>query len=340
MGIACSTFVSVSLKSLKFHKVAYVLAQKNKHQKALAILTKCADLAGKMAEESDKLVKKADALVQLSFGALLQANDDSNATLKQKDELKKRTDLLKAELKNKETQSKSFVKLIQDAKDDEKKAGIEARINETLSTVASFIPDWGRASEKTGQLSQEAREREAEARKTRRKLQEQERDNNAVIAEAVEKLKNSKFEDNELEKAINSLEITVNSMGKIKTVFLNAKQFWVGVQKHCEELKDTDILESFADDDTKAEFLDEIKTSGLGWMALGKVNLEAAIAMKSVDKNIDDIMCNLPNKKEADEMIQNLSTELLTSLKSENEQIQKLIDNNITTTTTTTTTTM
>lgn len=329
--ITCSTFVSVSLKSLSFHKVAYLLAQKDQPSKALDILTKCAELAGKMADESDKLVQKSDNLVQLSVQALLEANENSNATKQQKDELIKRTNEVKAELKNREKQAESLMNQIRDAREDEEKAGKEARKNETISMVTSFFgPLFSSVSGKTAKLSEDARAREAASLKQRRELQEKERENNAILAEAVERLKNSGMEENELIKAITSLEITVNTMGKVKTVFLNAKQFWVGVKKHCEALTDTAEAQSYGDPDVfeslKDEFLDEIKKSGLGWMALGKVNRQAAVAMKTVDADVDKVMCELPNKEEADKLIQELSGKILSDISIENANIQKAIE--------------
>ena len=54
-----STFVEVVLKALSFHKLAIILAEKDKLDKALTIFTEFGEFAQKMADECNKLVEKS-----------------------------------------------------------------------------------------------------------------------------------------------------------------------------------------------------------------------------------------------------------------------------------------
>ena len=61
-------------------------------------------------------------------------------------------------------------------------------------------------------------------------------------------------------------------------------------------------------------FIDELKQSGLSWLALGKTNYMASQAIKEVDAKTDQIMSNLPTKKEALEIVHREADAILNSI--------------------------
>jgi hypothetical protein len=73
--------------------------------------------------------------------------------------------------------------------------------------------------------------------------------------------------------------------------------------------------------DFQEEFIDELKHLGLSWLVLGKINYMASRAIKDVDGKVDQIMCNLPTKKEALAIVQREADPILSSLTNENSFI-------------------
>ena len=325
--ITSSTFVEVVLKSLNFHKIALVLADKDKGDKALAILENCAELAGKMETESEKLVQKADQLSNLSVSALLSANGNYVGSEEKKKEMIERANKIKENLDKMKTRARDLEKATVEAEAESEKAAKEAQEKETVVLISGFLGPIGvSVSNEANKQAGEARERESKASELKRELQAEERNVNADLAESLTKLQNSVIEKNELDKAIISLEITINTLGKVKTVFLNAKQFWVSVKTHCASLTSNKGAAAYADPavfkSCKEEFVEEIKKSGYDWLTLGKINRQAALAIRVVDKNIDGIMNDLPDKKKAEKLVNELTKTILGDIRKEQCMIE------------------
>lgn len=138
-------------------------------------------------------------------------------------------------------------------------------------------------------------------------LQKEEREGNSEIVEIASRLKGLTNNNNDLSRSINSLEMAIKALGKIKTTFELTKQYWEGVRKHCEKLKDKSILEALNSPDVKEDFIQELKDSALSWLALGKMSYKAMLSMKNVDAEADEIMNNLPTKEEAERLIKTLN---------------------------------
>ena len=75
------------------------------------------------------------------------------------------------------------------------------------------------------------------------------------------------------------------------------------------------------DSQMKTEFINSLQSSGLSWLALGKINRTANLTMRKVNNGIDGIMNNLPTKSEAATLISNLSSEVLTDLNAANNKL-------------------
>jgi hypothetical protein len=152
-------------------------------------------------------------------------------------------------------------------------------------------------------------------------LQKEEREVNAELASIGYRIRTLKKDDKDLTAAIASLELVITSLGKVKTTFEQTKQFWKGVQAQCESLannskfdvyKDIEELEEFKD-----AFIQDLKQSGLSWLALGKINFTAKEAIREVDAKTDKIMSNLPTKIEALQIVQSQADAILNSLVNE-----------------------
>ena len=87
--IATASFTDASLSALKCHKLALMMAEKNKLDTALKMLEKCSLIANKMANESEKLTNEADTLCQLCEKALLTAQKDENLSTDEKNKISK-----------------------------------------------------------------------------------------------------------------------------------------------------------------------------------------------------------------------------------------------------------
>jgi hypothetical protein len=79
-----SEFVDACISSLKLYKAAINLAEADKLDKALLLVSKTADLAQKMAEEAGKVEIEAQSLCQLSEEALGEAVDDKTVSAAEK----------------------------------------------------------------------------------------------------------------------------------------------------------------------------------------------------------------------------------------------------------------
>lgn len=143
-------------------------------------------------------------------------------------------------------------------------------------------------------------------------LQKELRHANADLAESVSKLASSHLEVDNLDKAIHSLEVTVQTLGKIKTVFENTRLFWMSVQNQCKKLADVECIKILSEigDGCLEELLDEVKRSGFNWLALGKINLTAKKSMENVNHTIDQIMTNLPSKEDATSLAHTMLAQL------------------------------
>lgn len=324
--VVSSTFVEVVLKALKYHKYSILFAEKKLMDLSLKYMKKCSIMAGRMAVESQKLVDEADKLIKLAVNALLSANSDYNGS---KNESRRIENMIKHiqldQAKQKEIK-KNLEKMIEDQNDKEKESTALAK--EKSGGFMGFIRVLTLGLINPNKGAVEAAERQAEeARKARIEFQEKQKANNLELQMSVEKLMGATNEKNRIQKAVLGLDVTIQTMGKVKTIFLNAKVFWIGVQKHVESLSTThEQLEELAEDeDFHEEYVNEVANSGYSWLAVGKTCRMAALAIREVDKGVDDIMRKIPTEKEAEELIKSLGGKILEGIKDDNKEIEENI---------------
>ena len=82
---------------------------------------------------------------------------------------------------------------------------------------------------------------------------------------------------------------------------------------NCENLKNLDEIELYADGEMKEEFITKTKTAGLSWLVLGQINYIASESIKKTDKQYDEFTNDLPTKAEALEIVKKNADEILNS---------------------------
>jgi len=326
--ITTSTFVEIVIKALKYHKYAIMFAEKGKGdekkmQLSIKYLAKCSEMAGRMAVESQLLVDQSDKLTIKAVDALLTANTDYTGSQAEKKRIQESINKVKVAQKKQESIKNDLQKAIAEESRKEAENSAIASENTGLGIFVKIITIGIVDLDKSKRAEAE---RQAEiARKARVQYQQQERLNNAELAASVTTLMQSTGVQNDLKKAIYGLDITIKTMGKVKTIFLNAKTFWTGVRKHVESLAATqDQLDDLAnDEDFHEEYIEEISMSGYSWLAVGKICRMSALAITEVNKGMDATMRNIPTSTEATQLIKELGEKILKGLKEDQEAIDK-----------------
>ena len=146
---------------------------------------------------------------------------------------------------------------------------------------------------------------------------------NAELASIVVRLKNLRADNKDLSAAIASLELAIQALGKVKTTFEQTRQYRLGVKTHSEKLTDHEIFKLYAETELQDEFINDLKSSGLRWLALFEINNIVNESIRKVDDATDNIMNNLPTKMQAFEIIKSEADVILYSLKNEDSVVKK-----------------
>lgn len=428
--ITSTTFVAASLSALRTHSLAIrLIVEKGAYGHAMEVLSRCSEMAGKMAQASDELVKKSEELCKMSMEALEAAASDETIahadrariqaeiaeTTARSEKLKVLTQKLADDVEDakkreqdaidrtERAENRSFivgiigavmapigllaaasmkaastvapaaaaaaggpaagvaVKALLEAKEkssakeeqeeaslDQAKADLEkekgaleaekkkenneetikkkeeevaAKEQKVKLLEASLTATQKALADLSARLDRQAeqyRSTEAEFAKQRAEIQKEQRDANAELAGAVAKLQGLSDHKSEIAKAIASLEVTIKTLGKIKTVFENTRRFWAGVQKQCEALTDIRELKVSAGSEMEDDFLNALHYSGICWLALGEINYQARESMRRVVGSVDAIVNDIPNEKESIALVKELSDSLKEGIEAEN----------------------
>eukprot|EP01084_Bolivina_argentea_P101570 182074_1 len=359
--IASAKFVNASISALGYHKLALKILKK-KPAKSVVFLGKCAQLADEMANVAGELSIKAELLVVMATKALKQAITDKNISSEEKKKIE--AAIAEAETAKKESEKlrKTLQENIKRAKEEEAKAvktaederskkftldiikgiagpltsmtmtgalsqGVNAVAQQNVNAVAQQNDEKGGNDDEQGGNEQGAEGRAILMTKRRMDLQDHLMAKNEELAKTVASLSGFKGKENQLQRALTSLEIAVKTLGRIKVIFSNTQLFWEGVKANCKEVaKIGNDVQEYAED---AEiFEDEIKEaiveSTLNWFVLAKVNYFAKIAIVSVDKKMDSIMEDLPDEAQAMKLVDELSITMTKELREENKQLKAI----------------
>ncbi|KAF2077855.1 hypothetical protein CYY_000817 [Polysphondylium violaceum] len=161
-----------------------------------------------------------------------------------------------------------------------------------------------------------------------RQYQDLHRKSNADLATSIVKLKSLNDNGNYLQVSLISLDIVKKTMGKVKTTFENTALFWRQVAKHCSRLSSIENVEDTRDCFKKDpsffnDFVDAIKASGLEWLSLAHINHIAATSILQAKDNVDSVMNDLPDKSEAQKIIQSCTKEIQQMVLEENVKLDK-----------------
>lgn len=201
-------------------------------------------------------------------------------------------------------------------------AELEAEIAVKSETLKSQQVNLEKVEDNLNRDVQSAQQKETGIAKRRAALQKEFREANADLAGSISKLQNLKAEDNDLTAAIASLEVAVKTIGRIKTVFENARLFWMGVEKQCKKLSDSEVVVTFAEAELKDEFVEEVKFQRLSWLTLAKILRAAALCIQAVDHAFDEgAMKNLPAKTECIQLVSTLGKSMLEQIEVENAKL-------------------
>ncbi|RNA19763.1 hypothetical protein BpHYR1_012136 [Brachionus plicatilis] len=326
--LACSTFVSACLNSLKYHKCAIALVEKDKIEAALAIMEKCSELASKMVKASEELANQADELCKLSEEALTAAREDKKVSQQEIEQIAELIRVSRAKQAELEANKNSLPKKIEEIQEEKQKIersidqliekadreNTHEIVNSSPSPATSSLKSTDNNNEKKGKKisrSEKLYQKEKELSDSLKDLEREERISNAEMAEISTKIKNLTVKNEDLEtfqvlinKSIELLELSKKELGKIKTTFELTKDFWIVVLNHCNELTDLGTFKNNAKADLKDEVIEKLRLSGLQWLCLGKINYKAKEIIEDVSKQVDGFLNNLPTKSEAARILQ------------------------------------
>ena len=349
-NVVSGAFVEGCVSSVQSHILARDIAQEGEFECAVEMLSECKAIAGKMVKISGDLVNKSTILVDLSQTSLEEATREESVGVENRKRIMTKIEEQKALRAKMETTSLQLQNAVEDAKQKEQELASKLdtererqfainMIGAIMTPVSSAVSAMGGPKLNLSQTSEEKSEQksdtstiaalaesERQAAAERSKLQGQYRESNASLTESVERLKGLGFETDRVNQAVQSLETVVITMGKVKTTFERTRQFWLGVQKHCEALEEGGTVAKLAkfagkSESMKARFIEAISASGFNWAALGKINLVAHETIIAVTDGVDKIMSNLPSESEVPKLLQAVSTDLLEQLKTERKAL-------------------
>lgn len=253
-----------------------------------------------------------------------ESKNEKDSAQQKYDEAKKQLAMKEIDLKNAKMEDQAVI--------EREIAGIKSELETIEADLRQKTEAFAKAQEQLNQQAKIAQDQAAGYAQIRRDLQKEKIEANASLAESVKKLQNLDINKNDLSRAIHSLELTIKTMAKIRTVFENTRLFWVGVKRRCDALTndgvDAGIMSDFIESEMKDEFIASIKNSGFNWLALGKINLMAAISVEAVDNKVDSIMNDLPGPAVAHQLIQDISTTMLAQIDQETAALENNTNSN------------
>jgi hypothetical protein len=268
--VVTGAFVISSLTAMNTHRIAMKFVEKDKLDKALEKMQRCAEMAHEMAALCEQLKGVANDLVVASADALDKAVEDSVISREEKDAIKKRKEAAEADRVYRETQKAMLDQELQRALADEQaeisrqeRAEQRKFLMDLLQVGASAVTEAVGSSHPAGAVSKGVQRVAAAAagspanseqkssssdgngsgsdrrldlmRAARYEKEKELRENNANLARQLTELNQLTISGNDLEAAIKALEVAITSLGKIKTIFENTRLFWTGmeVRFHC-----------------------------------------------------------------------------------------------------------
>jgi len=340
-----NAFVQKAASAMNYHRYALKRLERGDAYKAFTYVSKSAKVANTMVTEAQKMVTLSDTLKQKAHDAFLKAVGDDVKNKKEIDEFKARLANATGSVNKINAMLAKNNALMQKAAEDARAAGEQAadwtrkheeeakrkiKTNEickvtpvpviSLSIVTitrsvktcytkvdeADVKAQARALEGFEKGLKDARNRELEHLKAQREIEKSSRDLMGLLAKDISELDFTKTYGSQLERAKQSLEISIKTLAMVKTIFLKAVSFWTQVGRSAEARSDSgQMMEDFKDFglDEPDEFEELLIESGMSWLALGSVCIEARTEMVQVVKQVTDSFIGLPNAEQAKKVI-------------------------------------
>lgn len=312
----CTSLTNISLESLSFHKSALIYAEKGKPNKSIGFLGRCAIIAGKMSEQCDKMILGIEKLSASSLDGFTMVKEKFEGSEMEQQAVSDRANKLNTFFETTANKMKALEALVEDAKAKEAESAATVKKDIKARLIYGLL----------GPISYVASNAEANSNELKLTLQNEARDVNMDLQGSIVNLLAMDYTTSQLHTSIMCLEICLKILAKVKTMFVHAKQFWSGVVNLSAALGKSETADELKDDDVfefcKNAFLNEIKTSGLGWLATSKICRQAALNIRGVSHGVDRTNTTLFGNAGCTKLIQDLGNELLSDLVEENEMIE------------------
>eukprot|EP00929_Paragymnodinium_shiwhaense_P023898 TRINITY_DN14853_c0_g1_i1.p1 TRINITY_DN14853_c0_g1~~TRINITY_DN14853_c0_g1_i1.p1 ORF type:complete len:559 (-),score=118.48 TRINITY_DN14853_c0_g1_i1:164-1693(-) len=252
---------------------------------------------------------------------LREAENDERHTKATAAKLKEELKMLRASDKANTVDGKELIK--QKAEEleevESKRPGIRARLAQRAARAAAAAAS--------------LEEKKKSATRKRQELHQSQMQQNSSLVLTISKISGCTHEISFAEQCAITLQLTVQTLGKITTAFKNVKMFWIKVASQCQKLSINQeaILEAWdmVDEDEKEicgyeEIEPHFLDSAMGWAALGSISIRANETITEAVKVIDELMTALPDGNASVTEIKRLADSLNSSLQAEQEALQHL----------------
>lgn len=123
--ISGNVFLEQILRAIKITKIALDVMHKpieGKAQKALELISKCAEFAAEMEQCADKLANQANTLCTTAQAALLAVQDDETGAINKQEKNRKLIEALEAKRKQLESMTRDYAKSVAESREDQVRA--------------------------------------------------------------------------------------------------------------------------------------------------------------------------------------------------------------------------
>ncbi|KAM9987189.1 hypothetical protein ACTFIY_011618 [Dictyostelium cf. discoideum] len=268
----CSVFVMKSIQGFNYIKEGLNEAHQGDFECSVALIKANSTIADFLANKANYMSMLADDLVKKSRDTLLFAiNNRTQEINKENEAIQKKIEL---EVAKENYNQKLIVTEIAD------EVGVKEK--KRIFKILLLFGDTNKESNY---------KKESELLKQKTQIQERERRSTSELAGKIKQLELLVGTKNQLNISVGCLDITIKTLGEIKTSFNNAT------------------------------------ISGINWLSIAQMNIEALDYMKCVDNGVDNIVSNLATGKEVEKRVKEGCKTISQKLENnliEESQIKKL----------------
>ncbi|KAM9960841.1 hypothetical protein ACTFIW_009997 [Dictyostelium discoideum] len=279
----CTVFVLKSIQGLNLIKNGLIEAKEGDFDYAIKLIRSTSKIADIMANEAKNMSILAKNLAEKSSNTLLIANHNRNEVVGI------------------------------EKKENGKKNDLEVKKDILKSDIDS--------------IDQSNYKLESEFLKQKAELQEKEIKSKSELAGKLKELELLVHTKNDLETSLACMDITIRTLGDIETSFNNVSHFWFKIKMQCENLFDKeqiDLALSSGDmEQKKRRIIQQFSESGLNWLSIAHMNIQALDHMEQVNNGVDNVVSNLPTREEAKIIATECCRRLSEQLKFESKEVPR-----------------